>query len=687
MKTNNPYFDRDLSWLSFNHRVLEEATDIELPLYDRIKFLSIYSSNLDEFYRVRIADIRRIIEIDKKKINKKLGQDPRQLLDQIRQKVSNQQNEFGSIFQNSIMPALKIQGVYLYQDEPILPGHESLIYNYFRSRVLSYLQPIIMSAPGSRSPFLENGALYFAIQLTSKGSETDSEPIMAHLNIPSHQLPRFLPLPEAKGKHYFIFLDDVIRRNLHLVFPGYEVKGCYSIKLNRDADLYIDDEYTGDLVKKIKKQLKNRNIGPASRFLYDSDIPEDFLGYLVNTFDLDQEDLIPGGRYHNLNDLISLPNPLKTPNPLKFEPIIKKDLETDKSIFESIIQKDLILHFPYHSYDYTLRFFNEAAIDPFVTEIKATFYRLAAESLIVNALISAARNGKKVTVFVEVKARFDEENNLKWAGKMKEAGIRIIYSIPGLKVHAKVALIKRKNNKGKKTLFAFLGTGNFNERTARIYADHGLFTANKLLTKELDQVFKHLKNPKKTPEFKTLLVSQFNLQERLIQMIEREISWVQQGKEGYMLVKVNNLEDRIMIDKLYQASQEGVKINLLVRGICCLVPGIPQLSENIRVFRLVDHFLEHARIFLFNNHDDPELYLSSADWMKRNLYSRIEVGFPILDPEVKSEIMKLLELQLNDNTKARILDGELNNQVIKSSNGPAKIRAQLDFYQWLKDKS
>lgn len=680
-QSSNSYLNRDLSWLSFNHRVLQEAADNTLPLYDSIKFLAIFSSNLDEFFRVRVASIRRLNRIDKKKITKKLPLDPEDVLRKIHEQVLTQQEEFGDIFRNKIMPALKIKGVYLYQAESIDKKHLQEMKNYFWSHVMSYLQPIILHADARKKPFLENGALYFFLKLIDKETH---EVYYAHLNIPSNHLPRFFALSKKNSKYFYVFLDDIIRHNLHLVFPGYEVVECCSVKMNRDADLNIEDEFSGDLVDKIKKQLTSRNIGSPARFLYDGQMSEDLIEFIAGKFQLEEDDLVAGGRYHNLNDLMSLPNPLGNSKSEDWPPISIKSFEKTESIFELIDRKDQMLHFPYHSYDYVLRFFNEAAIDPRVYEINATFYRVASDSLIVNALISAARNGKKVVVFVEVKARFDEANNLKWASRMEEAGIKIIYSFPGLKVHAKVALIKRNDPEDGKKHYAFLGTGNFNEKTARIYADHGLLTSHNDLTRELNQVFRHLHKGKKLKKVKSLLVSQYNMQEVFLKKIDREIKIAKNGGRAYLIIKINNLEDQVMIDKLYEASAAGVKIDCCVRGICCLVPEKEGLSENIRVTRIVDRFLEHARIFYFYNQGAEEIYMGSADWMKRNLYHRIEVVFPVLDQDIKADIKKLLDLQLSDNVKACYIDSQGNN--LKKNDAEQKVSAQQDFYHWLQSR-
>ncbi|MDX2303806.1 MAG: polyphosphate kinase 1 [Microscillaceae bacterium] len=684
MQTLNRYFDRDLSWLSFNYRVLEEAKDPRVPLYERIKFMAIYSSNLDEFFRVRVAAIRSAIKVNSSEFSQDSNLAPEQLLAQVLQIVSSQQSEFGKIYREEILPQLREQNIVLYHEEKILPEHLPAVVNYFRNKVLAYMQPVIFSER-SKSVFLVNRALYFVVELSRKGDET--MPIRyALVNIPSDHLPRFYKLPSIEKTRYYIFLDDIVRCNLRSLFPGYEVKGAYSIKLNRDSDLGIEDEYTGDLITKIKKQLDVRNLGVPARFLYDKNIPEVALRFMMETLDINESDIVRGGRYHNFYDLFSLPNPIKPQLEDIFLPSLNHpDLDRQESLFEALLKREYILHFPYSPYDYVLRFFNEAAVDPFVTEIKLTVYRMATDSFIANALISAVRNGKKVTVFVEVKARFDEANNLKWAETMEKEGIKIIYSIPGLKVHAKVALIIRKKDK-KRQEFAYFGTGNFNEKTALIYADHGFFTAHQEMTNELNQVFKYLNKRKEEPHLKHLLVSQFNIVPRFMELIDREISHALHGRPARMIIKINNLEDPVMIDKLYEANRAGVKIDLIIRSICCLVPGISGMSENITVTRILDRYLEHARVYIFENNGNPALFLGSADWMKRNLYHRVEVVFPIYDPQIKEELLQITEIQLKDNVKAVHLD-EFHHNIRKThAEDTQPCRAQEEIYHFVKSR-
>lgn len=681
MPDSEKYFDRDISWLSFNSRVLMEAADDTVPLYERIKFLAIYSSNLDEFFRVRVAAMRSIVDIDKKKINKKFAKKPSEVLNELLKEVNRQQEAFGRIKRQEIIPKLKEQGIFLYRNDPIRQEHKAFVEHYFKSRVLSYLQPIIMTAPQAKTPYLDNMSLYFAIALEAQNGDKH----YAHLKIPTDHLQRFIALPKIEDTYYYIAIDDIIREEVDFLFPGFKVVGCYCIKLNRDADLNIEDEFSGDLVKKIRKQIDKRNLGVPSRFLYDKEMPQEMLAYLKDTFLLKDEDLVPGGRYHNMNDLMELENPLSPRLENKpLPPLVLNSLEKANSIFEAIEAGDVMLHFPYQSYDYVLRFFNEAALDPQVEEINATFYRIAANSFISSALISAANNGKKVTVFIEIKARFDEQNNLQWAERMEKAGIKIIYSIPGLKVHAKVALIKKKVG-DVTTKYGFLGTGNFNEKTASIYADEALLTNSKQITQELESVFEYLSEKKYTVAFKHLLVSQFNILDELNALIDYEIAQAQQGKKAYIILKLNNLQDDIMIDKLYEASQAGVKIDLIIRAICCIKPGVEGLSENITVRRIVDRFLEHSRVYYFYHSDEEKIYLGSADWMKRNLYRRIEVVYPLYDKKARNEVLQLLKIQLADNTKACLVNDKLEN--VRFTNQKTKVRAQEDFYTWLKENA
>ena len=679
------FINRDLSWLSFNHRVLLEAADESVPLYSRIQFLSIFSSNLDEFFRVRMPSIYAFTSINAKKTSLR-EEYPENLSQTVIEYLQSQLQDFGRIFTGQILPSLEENKIHLYYGDNIRPEHTETIIEFFLSRVLSFLQPVILKKENQGTIFLENNYLYFIVDI--EDADTPGMHQYALLNIPSDQLPRFYELPPIEDKHYLLFLDDVIRENLTEVFPGYRIQGAYAVKLTRDAELNIEDEFTGDIADKIERQLGKRDIGLATRFLFDGKMPAEIRDFLIQYFDIREEEMVEGGRYHNLKDMGSLPNPTNKKLTYESWPAIPHpDFNTSNSIFKTITEGERLLHLPYHSYNYILRFFNEAAIDPQVIEIYVTLYRVAANSHIVNALISAAKNGKKVTVFVELKARFDEANNLKWSKKMKSAGVRIINSIPGLKVHAKIALVKRFED-GKMNHYSLLATGNFNETTGKFYTDHVFFTFKREFSDELQQLFLYLQSRLQPDEveklrLKHLLVSQFNMVKRFSKMIDREIENAKAGLPAHIIIKVNNLQERGMIEKLYEASNAGVKIELIVRSICCAAPGIEGQSENITIRRIVDRYLEHARVFMFHNNGDPEFYMGSADWMSRNLYSRIEVIFPVYDEKLKKEINDILQLQLSDTKKAVIFRADLSNQRIHAV-WDKSIAAQEAIYQYVK---
>lgn len=680
------YLNRDLSWLSFNHRVLMEAADESVPLYNRISFLSIFSSNLDEFFRVRMPAIFAFTIIKGKKTNLR-DEYPKDLVQQVTALVQQQLSEYGHILRQMIIPQLREKKIWLYYDEAIRQEHQETVRDFFLARILSFLQPIILKPENQRDIFLENNALYFVIDIENVESSGNHQ--YALLNIPSDHLPRFSKLPSIDGINYIMFLDDALRENLKEVFPGFIIHGAWSIKLTRDAEMVLEDEFTGDIAEKIEKQLEKRDIGHSTRFLYAAGMPGQMKDYLQQYFALRPEEMVEGGIYHNLKDLGSLPDPSN--GQLKYEewpPVPHPGFDSRKSVFQAIQEKERLLHLPYHSYNTILRFFNEAAIDPQVTEIYTTVYRVASDSHIINALISAARNGKKVTVFVELKARFDEANNLKWSRKMKSAGIRIINSLPGLKVHAKVALVKRQEQ-GTKQFFSLLSTGNFNEVTGRFYTDHVFCTDSVEISSDLQLLFDYLRAHKYVRAgheipFRRILVSQFNMISRFDELIAREIKNAKKGKPASILIKVNNLQERGMISRLYDASKAGVKVQLLVRSICSLAAGIPGQSENITVRRLVDRYLEHARIFVFHNGGQPEYFMGSADWMNRNLHSRIEVCFPLVDRTLCAQIGQILQFQLDDNRKAVHFTAQLENQRIIINENDAPVVAQEKTYQYVK---
>ncbi len=687
--TEYPLFNRELSWLSFNHRVLQEAKDPAVPLYDRIKFLAIFSSNMDEFFRVRVASIRSLLAL-KKKAQEKLRSDlayrkgPEILLKQIFKKVNKLQDEFGNIFRNEIIPELNKNNIYLINENGLLTPHEEFVMKYFREEVTPNLQPVFLSRKG-KSVFLKNKAIYLAVELErSVDDETKDKSAYALLEIPSDILPRFVVLPEDDGKKYIIFLDDLIRICLPEVFPGYRVVRSYSIKLTRDAELYIDDEFSGNLLEKIKKSLAKRETGFPCRFLYDSKIPKSFLNILKNAVGLSGKDLIPGAKYHNFNDFFSFP--VLGPEKLSYDlqlPVKSGEFPEGASIFEIVGKKDVMLNFPYHTYDHVINFLEEASRDENVKSIKITLYRTANNSKVIKTLTNAAKNGKNVTAFVEVKARFDEGLNLENAEELEKAGVKVLYSFPGLKVHSKICLVNRIEN-GMRKYYAYAATGNFNEKTARIYSDIGIFTSNDLLTIELRKVFYYLSKKSEKENFERLYVSPFNLREKLNELIEREIRNAGEGKEAWMIFKLNSLEDKKIIKKIYEASQSGVKVSIIVRGICCLIPGIKDLSSNIKVISIIDRFLEHSRIFIFCSGGDIKYFISSADLMTRNLDRRIELCLPIYDLKIQKDLRKIINLQLNDNIKARKISRSQKNKYLKMHSEP--VRSQYAVYDYFRNK-
>lgn len=689
MENTYEYFKRDISWLSFNYRVLLEAEDDTLPIYERIKFLSIYSSNLEEFYEIRVAEHRGVIM--KKNYSEESVTEAERVLTEITDEVNRQQKEYYRIFSEKILPELNRRNIYLYQGGNPEPFHEAFVHSFFNEEVFPFLSPVMIQAGDIRT-FIRDRRLYLVIRMVKKHGKKKDEGSgvpdyhYALMKIPYAKVPRFIELPEHEGKFYIMFIDDIIRANLPSVFPGYEIESCYSIKISRDADIYLDDE-KGNIVESIRRKVKKRKIGALSRFMYDGAMPDDFLAFVCGAFGITHDDLVVGGRYHNLQDLAGLPNPRgreleqTVPAPMRVPYLDEKG-----SMFRAVKKRDIMLHFPYQSFDYLIRFLMEAAFDPKVEEIKITQYRVAENSAVVNTLVSAAQNGKKVTVFVELKARFDEENNMSTAERMEKAGIRIIYSIPGLKVHAKVAVILRSSSEGNpRHDFAYLSTGNFNEKTARIYSDMALLTCNDEIITDINKVFAVLEGKLSEPTFHHLLVARFNMVPELTRMIRREIEHVKEGRRGRIVLKMNGLHDRNMIDELYHAGENGVEIDLIVRGICCLVPDRPY-SANIRVTRIVDMFLEHSRVWYFYNDGREDVYLTSADWMRRNLSRRIETAFPILSPEIKQGVIDILKIQLRDNVKACRIDGQLRNN-FKHDDNPVKVRSQPAIYEYLKSKS
>lgn len=673
--TQDSFFDRDLSWLSFNGRVLDEAQSPAVPLLEKIKFLSIFSSNLDEFYRVRMPVLLAL-----EKLSKKASSEielPNHLLKQTNDTILQQLQSYGTILKSIIIPDLKKFGVHFYYEATIPDLFKFDLQRYFSSQILAFLQPVQLDSKTDFFP--QNNALYLLVKLESRS---------VILNIPSTELPRFFKIKHNDETHIF-FIDDIIRENLNSLFPNEVVLACHSFKVTRTAELDLKDEYKKDLAEQIEKQLQKRDFGLATRLLIQPGVSDEVMDLLVTQLNLKKATRVSGGCYHNLKDFADFPYTNSNLENEAWPKINYPPLDSSKSLNELILKRDILINPPYQSYDAILRFFNEAATDQTVEEIYCTMYRVAKDSKIVNALISAAKNGKKVVVLVELKARFDEENNIKWAKKMRAAGVNILYSVTALKVHAKIAMVKRRYDL--RTVYTgLLATGNFNETTANFYTDHILMTANRDLLREMELLFIFLAKRAKPGKFenipfKHLLVAQFNLLERFEALIDREIDHAKQGRPASIVIKMNNLEEKVLIEKLYQAAKAGVSISLIVRGICRLIPGLPDQLVPIRVSRIVDRYLEHGRLFLFFNNGKEELFMGSADWMNRNVYRRIEVCFPIIDLSIKAELKTLLNFQLNDTAKAVFIDEHLNTY---SADQAANLtQSQYEIYQFLKNKS
>jgi len=684
MKKNKiPHINREISWLSFNERVLQEASDSSTPLIERLKFLGIFSNNRDEFYRVRVATINRLTKLGKKAIDI-YGDDPKELLHKLQRKVIEQQQHFEEIYQE-LLHELAKQNVFIINEKQLNKNQQEYVKDYFHKEVERSLFPIMVDE-NKPFPYMKDKSGYLFVRLISTIAKQKNK--YALIEIPSKITSRFIILPQEKNKKYIILLDDVIRYNVHEMFSvfGYTTKEAINIKLTRDAELDIDQDVSKSMLEKISKSVKDRKKGQPVRFVYDSTMSKEMLAFIMKKLGMDKKDnAIPGGRYHNFKDFIGFPNIGE--KKLMYEhptPLVHKYLDNiNTTILNVIKQKDILLHYPYHTYDHIITLLREASIAPNVESIKITLYRVADSSKIANALVNAIKNGKKVTVLVELQARFDEQNNIYWANKLQEEGATVIYGVPGLKVHSKLFLITTRE-RGKEVKYAHIGTGNFNEKTARIYTDFSLLTADKAIADEISAVFDFYANNFKTGTYKHLAVAPFFMRQTFVNLIDKEIANAKAGKKAYMILKMNSLVDTDMIEKLYEASQAGVQITLIVRGICSLVTEITGYSDNIKAYSIVDKYLEHARVFIFANGGNEKVYITSADWMSRNLDSRSEVAVPILDTEVKKQIKDIIDIQLSGNTKVRILDRLQQNLYKKAKPGERKIRVQDEIYNYLK---
>lgn len=677
-----PLTNRELSWLYFNDRVLQEAADEAVPLIERVRFLAIFSSNMDEFYRVRVATLNRLANLNEK-AKEILGYNPRKVLSQIKNLVIKEEKKFNNLYENIIVKKLAEEKIFILDDKQLNVTRGTFVKSYFREKLLSNVVPIMLDKH-TAMPELKDQAIYFFVRLSKEEQQADTK--LALIEVPE-SMSRFLVLPETNHLKFIILLDDIIRYCLDDIFFIFDYTNieAFSIQLTRDAELDLDKEVSDKFIESLSKSLQKRKKGKPMRLLYDTEMPLDMLSYLVRKMQLTAGSLIPGSRYHNFKDFINFPNvgrpELEYP---KIAPLEVPQLSFGKSLLGMISKRDFLVSTPYQSFDYIIHFLREAAIDPGVKEISITLYRLAANSRIINALINAARNGKIVHCLVELKARFDEQANIFWSRRLEEEGVKVIYGVSGYKVHSKICLIKRLE-KRKISYYACLSTGNFNEKTARIYADHTLLTANKKITGGLVEIFDALQKNTVPQGIKDLMVSPVDSRKMLYKFIDQEISNAKKSIPASIILKMNSLADEQMIARLYKASNAGVKIKLIIRGMCCLIPGVKNFSENIEVISIVDKYLEHARIYIFANGGKELMFLTSSDLMTRNLDHRVEVGFPILDQNLQQEIKAIVNIQLQDNTKAREINS-LNNNRYHKNDDKLKIRSQFDTYTYLKQK-
>lgn len=675
-----PFVNRELSWLDFNRRVLQEAQDERVPLIERIRFIGIFSNNLDEFYKVRYATVKRIAQVEAE-LDSVAGQKAEQLLQEITQKTTALQDDsFATIKQ--LTEELKSEQIFVLDEKMLDEEHAAFVHQYFNEKVSPSLLTVIISEQ-TRMPNTKGNNVFLGVRLEQANA---TEPLYALIEIPVH-LNRIVVLPARGEKQYVMLLDDLIRHQMQYIFSVFSPISitAYMVKFTRDAELDFDDDINKSYVDKIASSVRERVGGDPVRFVYDKKIEPDMLDLLLDKFQIGSRDsIIPGGRYHNRRDYMKFPSLGRTDLLYdKKPPLPIKRFSLDQSILTQIAKKDFLLYTPYHSFAYVIKFLREAALDPKVKSIFITIYRLSDNSQVANALIQAARNGKQVTVQIELQARFDEESNIRYAEILKNEGVHLVFGVPTLKVHSKICLIQRQEP-DKLMRYGFISTGNFNESTARIYTDYTLFTANQQLLKEVNRVFNFLEKSYKVPSHKHLLISPFTTSTGLKERIEREIGLAKEGKNALIRIKINNLTNYDMVEALYNASQAGVQIRMIVRGICCLVPGVKGISENIEVISVVDRFLEHPRMVIFENGGDRDIFISSSDWMTRNLDNRVEVSCPIYDKEIQQELVDTFELSWNDNVKSRWVNDD--SKPVYRTNGAATLRSQEATYLYYYNK-
>lgn len=674
------FVNRELSWLEFNGRVLQEAADETTPLIERVKFLGIFSNNLDEFFRVRVATLNRLMDYNKRSVDD-FNLNPRRTLKEINRIDAEQQKEFSRIFRK-LVRQLSAEGIHIINEKELSKEQGTFVRKYFNDYVRSQLFPIMLGSLKSSS--LVDKSIYLAIRLAKTTGPSGEQ--FAVIRVPAGPLSRFVKLPSVNDQAYIILLDDVIRYCLDEIFSifGYDDYQAFTFKFTRDAELDIDNDVSKSFLEIMTESLKQRRLGAPVRFIYDKNMPAKLLGMLKQKLDINESDtLSKSGRYHNFKDFMSFPEIGHTD--LLYAPTIPlehRKLPKNESILKAMRERDIMLHYPYQSFGYIIDLLREASIDPQVRSIKMTLYRVARDSNVINALINAARNGKSVTVFMELQARFDEEANIYWAGKMQEEGVKLIQGIPGFKVHCKLLLIRRKEGE-KNVYFANIGTGNFNEQTARVYADDSILTSNPQITADVNSVFSLFESKYNPPKFNSLIVAPFHMRNFFIRLVNSEIKNAKAGKEAWCILKLNNLVDDKIIKKLYQAGQSGVKVRIICRGTCTMIPGLKGFSENIEVISIVDKFLEHSRVLVFNNGGNEKYFISSADWMVRNLDNRIEVACPVIDKGIQQELKTMLMIQLKDNTKSRIVNHDQPN-FYKDHDKLPRIRSQVEIYNYLK---
>ncbi len=678
---------RDISWLSFNARVLQEAADDTVPLRERIRFLGIFSNNLDEFFRVRVATLNRMIEFGNRS-NMHLELAPQAILEEIQETVLEQQKEFDRIW-NEILRELKKERIHFVKETQLNKTQQRFVLDYFNEEIRSNIIPLMIESIQS-FPVLSDKSIYLACKLSKKDKSIPQK--FALVSVPARRFPRFIILPSKNNEKHIILLEDIIRFCLPNIFSffGYDTFSSYIIKVTRDAEIDIDNDVSTSLIQKIEKGLKNRKKGKPVRFVFDKAIDPALLTYLVKRLNLYRKDnLIPGGRIHNFKDFINFPDSVFALKKLRKKPFIHPLLKNHNNITNVVMEKDVLLNFPYHSFESVIDLLREAAIDPNVTSIKLTCYRLADRSRIINTLTNAVRNGKLVTVVLELRARFDEEANLEWKEELEEAGAKVLLGVPNMKVHAKLCLIKKKVN-NRTVHYGFVSTGNLNERTALVYGDTCLLTSDRNIMADVNRIFNYLEHPKSRAHMlhncKTLLVSPDGMRKQLMQLISREIKAARAKKPASIILKLNSLSDEKLISKLYEAAKAGVEIKMVVRGIFCMFTENKKFKIPVQAISIVDEYLEHARVMIFNNGGKEKTFISSADWMVRNIDHRVEVACPIFEKNIQQELKDILQIQLKDNIKARILDNELSNQYVNPRN-TKKIRSQVETYNYLYRKA